>query len=145
MIKYRITAAVPNVFSENSYELIDMRDIILWEDESASIIEFRRRPFNAAIGTPRILPPLENIAQLYHNPMEDDDEAFLQFRLQRMMQDLTDHSEIRHAANRIVDRIPSHERHRGYPFIRTMIAPAANAAFHISNRIIQLLREQPTP
>ena len=140
LINYRVTDSVPSIYSNQRYDLVDLREITVWKDDSVTITEYKRSPFNGAIGTGHLLPPLQSIRETLDLPQAEDDASIDDFEANTLTQDMIDFNTVLRANNALLDRLNSNAQHHAYPMFRTMLRPAAAAAYQYQKLIIEFMK-----
>ena len=144
LINYRVTDSVPSIYSNQQYDLVDLREITVWKDDSVTITEYKRSPFNGAIGTGYLMPPLQSIRETLDLPPAEE-ASIGDFEANTLIQDMIDFNTILRANNALLDRLNSNGPHHAYPVSRTMLRPAAAAAYQYQKLIIKFMKSGQFP
>ena len=144
LINYHVTTSLPSVYSNQQYDIVDLREIIVWKDDSISIIESKRSPFNGAITNGQLLLPYQSIRDTFELP-KTGDKPIDGYTAHTLTQDMIDFANIVRATNTLVDRLNNDGRYHPHPVFRSMIRPAAFAAYHYQQLIIDFMKSDQFP
>lgn len=146
LIAARFASTVPAGYYDNSHNAVDMREIIIWKDDSVTVIESRRSPFNGAMGNDHILPPLRDIGELITLPDFDAaDSLHASLVREAILNDVVDFASIAKSTSAIAQRIPPRGNSPDYPPYSSIIEPAASAAYRFHRKLLDHLAQHNPP